>query len=101
MANNENAEFARNILDQIEVFLNESRADILAFDAILKSVILRMLPPNATEFFDAQEQQVLASFSLYEPRQRAQIEPRVVSFFAALRKMHQSDKAILPTGGVH
>ena len=91
-----------DILQQMEVFLNEQRADIIALHTILQTVIIRLLPEtDVNEFFDEHEQQALHSLLVYEPRQRALIELRVLSFFEDLRKWYQARKAMPPTSAVH
>jgi len=91
-----------DILQQMDVFLNEQRADIIALHTILQTVIIRFLPEtDVNEFFDEHEQQALNSLLAYEPRQRALIEIRVLSFFEDLRKWYRARKAIPPISAVH
>ena len=80
---------------EFEILLKENHADVLAHETILKTFITRILPPNTYAFLDVHEQQALSSLFVYEPRQRAQIEPRIVSFFAELREMVRADKEML------
>jgi|GEM_PF-5874218 hypothetical protein len=84
------------LVASLEQFLNETRADVIALDTILKVIITRSLPPGEEkQFLDEVEQQCLHSIECYEARQQLQVRPRIENFLSALRQWQKDQTRIV------
>jgi hypothetical protein len=93
----------KKVIQDLERFLNEHRADVLALDAIVKGLITRLAKEGEMEqLLDAFEQQSLQTVSLCDPRHQAMVKPKVHEFFESLRQWHKKEKTkATDSGSVH